>query len=210
MARRVEHQHKRRHLDPHRVFTEIRGKIGEQLQDPALQVRRLSNEELAIGTFVPSWIVNDCRISDYPFIGARYVSRVTGEVFIVEGSHPEQPLLICREVGFLRSFFDNGVRRVAISVEGWLENVMHVYSTNQIHLGMQGGELAELNGELTVRRSYPGLKFRAYLRYLSDHHRLWRLARTLCARLQSLVRRRAVKAKVPSAEQSAGDASPTH
>lgn len=87
---------------------------------------------------------------------------------------------------------------------------MHVYSTNQIHLGMQGGELAELNGELTVRRSYPGLKFRAYLRYLSDHHRLWRLARTLCARLQSLVRRRAVKAKVPSAEQSAGDASPTH
>ncbi|WP_454727840.1 MULTISPECIES: hypothetical protein [Cupriavidus] len=196
MAQRVKPQ--RGQIDLQRVFHEIRAKIAERLQAPDLTVQRVSPEELAIGTFVPSWLTEGARISDYPFIGARYVSLVTGEVFIVVGSHPDEKAVIAREVGFWRSFLHDGQRVVAISVNGWLDNVMHVYSTNQISFGMQGNELAHIDGEVITRRSYPGRKFTAYLRYLSDQHWLWQRARALRARVAAVWTRRTPPA-APSA-----------
>lgn len=168
MAMRVKAPRAQPKVDPQRVFDEIRAKIAQRLQDPKLRVRTQSRLELAIGTFAPSWLLDGERISDYAFIGARYVSLVTGEVFIVVQSDPDRKAIIAREVGFWRSFLHDGNRVVSISVDGWLGNVMHLYSTNGISFTMQHGEIAHMNGEVVTRRTYVDQKCRAYGRYLHD------------------------------------------
>ncbi|WP_432263050.1 hypothetical protein [Cupriavidus sp. TMH.W2] len=169
MAMRVQEPRAKPKVDPQRVFDEIRAKIAQRLQEPTLRLRSHSQLEMAIGTFAPSWLLDGERISDYAFIGARYVSLVTGEVFIVVQSDPDRKAIIAREVGFWRSFLHDGNRVVSISVDGWLDNVMHLYSTNGISFAMHEGEIVHMNGEVVTRRSYVDQKLRAYGRYLHDH-----------------------------------------
>lgn len=168
MAMRAREPRTKPKIDPQRVFDEIRAKIAQRLQEPTLRLRTHSRLEMAIGTFAPSWLLDGERISDYAFIGARYVSLVTGEVFIVVQSDPERKAIIAREVGFWRSFLHDGNRVVSISVDGWLDNVMHLYSTNGISFAMHEGEIVHMNGEVVTRRSYVDQKLRAYGRYLHD------------------------------------------
>lgn len=183
MAKRVRFDHGRAKCDPQRVFNVIRARVGELLQAPDLQVARVSQLELAIGTFAPSWILKGARISDYPFVEGRYVSLTDGHVYMVHGGMHDREAVLAYRLGFWRSCFTHrGGEAVALTAEGWLAHVMHVYSLNHASFQIDGGAIDHIDGERTTRRAYPGRKFHAYLRYLADTSWLCQQGRTLWAR----------------------------
>lgn len=151
-----------------RIFDEIRVEIGKALQRPNLKVRAGSSMELAIGTFAPSEIIDGFEMSDYPFIGARYVSVRDGHVYIVAGATDDGGSIKAYRLHFVRSIFTNtGGIAVGLTCQGWMDSVMVMYSLTNAHFEMEGGEIQGVSDTVTDRRAYPIKKTRIFLAHLA-------------------------------------------
>jgi len=182
-----------------RIFDEIRVELGKALQRPNLRVRAGSSMELAIGTFAPSEIVDGFEMSDYPFIGARYVSVRDGHVYIVVGATDDGGSIKAYRLHFVQSIFTNtGGIAVGLTCEGWMDSVMVMYSLTNAHFEMKGGEIQGVSDTVTDRRTYPIKKTRIFLAHLG------RGLRTLLCRhpvIARLIQARKAKADTQSTEQ---------
>ncbi|MCA8197336.1 hypothetical protein [Burkholderia vietnamiensis] len=149
------------------IFMRLRKAIGEALQQPDLQVRQVSQLELAIGTFAPSTVLKGYRVSDYPFPMCRYVSVRDGHVYHVRGATDDGEQILAYRQGFLTSLFSaRGGIAVGINEEGWMGSVMIMYSMTHMRFDMKGDVLRGLNDEITTRRSYPFKRLGAYLEFM--------------------------------------------
>lgn len=157
------------------VFDMIRKMIAQELQRPDLQVRAASQLELAISTFAPSTLVKGFRVTDYPFIGARYMSVEDGHAYIVAGTTDDGLQVMAYRLGFLRSMVTTrGGIAVGITAEAWMRSKMNMYSLHHASMQMIDGTVENINSELTTRRTFPGQKWAAYREYLKRHrfHRI--------------------------------------
>lgn len=149
------------------VFDLLRKRIAEELQKPGLEVKPASQLELAIGTFAPSEMVKGFTISDYPFIGSRYLSVRDGHVYIVAGTTDDGRQVMAYRMGFLQSVLTSqGGLAVGISEDGWMDSVMIMYTLYHASFVMKKGVLEDVNDELSSRRTFPIKKCRAYWAFL--------------------------------------------
>ncbi|CAE6822696.1 hypothetical protein R70006_06281 [Paraburkholderia domus] len=187
--------------DKNRVFDVIRKRIGEALQRPGLRVRPSSQLELAIATFAPSHVVIGFEISDYPFIGCRYVSVRDGHVYIVAGSTDDGMQVKAYRLNFIQSVFttDGGIA-VGITPDGWMESVMVMYSQSHEHFEMEGGVLKGVNHNIIERRSYPVKKAHVYLTHWT------RRARARLVRMPVVGRLFVKKPRAENVEAASDDA----
>lgn len=158
------------------VFRQLRKRIAEELQKPDLQVKAGSNLELAIGTFAPSELITDFCISDYPFIGSRFVSVTDGHVYIVAGSTRQGTEIMAYRLGFLQSnFTSRGGIGVAITEEGWMGATMILFSLYYADFEFEQGTLHKVNDNVSKRKSYPIKKAKAYWFHLKTRFRTVRI-----------------------------------
>jgi len=152
------------------AFARIRLGIAEQLEKCRdCDMKKVgSSLEYAIGTFAPSEMMKDFRISDYPFIGARYLSIRDGHVYIVAGMTSRDQKVLAYRQGFLISCLTHrGGMAVGITSEAWLSGTMIMFSVSHAVMDLNShGELAQVRAELETRRTFPGKKFRAWRCYL--------------------------------------------
>jgi hypothetical protein len=186
MADRVRSARKRNRrrmpADQAPISIRLRKLIAEALQQPGLKVRQVSQLELAIGTFAPSTVVKGYVVSDYPFPMCRYVSAADGHVYHVKGPTDDGEEIIAYRQGFLTSLFSSrGGIGVSINDEGWMGARMIMYSLSHMHFDMKGGVLNGINDEWTVRRSYPGKRFGAYVEFLRRQIVRWPLVQNIVA-----------------------------
>jgi len=153
-----------------KVFERIRIGIAQQLEKCRdLDMRKVgSSLEYAIGTFAPSEMMKEFHVSDYPFIGSRYVSVLDGHVYIVAGSTDKDHLVLAYRQGFFHSCITHRTGlAVGITSEAWLAGVMILYSLDHAAMSMNAKrELVRINAEKTARRVFPLKKLRAYACYL--------------------------------------------
>jgi hypothetical protein len=168
MAKRVEK--KRAQSESQQViFDLLRKRIAEALQQPDLKVRPASQLELAIGTFAPSEMVEGFSISDYPFIGSRYISARDGHVYIVAGATDSGKEVMAYRMGFIQSCFTHrGGIAVGITEDGWMGARMIMYSLYHAAFSMKDGQLQDVNDEVSTRRSYPMKKSKVYWLFLGN------------------------------------------
>lgn len=151
-----------------RIFDLLRARIADALRADGLEVTASSALEMAIGTFVPSEIVKNAKISDYPFIGARYIARRDGHVYIVAGATDDGQQVLAYRLGFLQSIFTTqGGIAVGITEDGWMGSEMVLFSMEHERFQMQEGKLQGIDSESTTRRTYPFKKFKVYWQYLT-------------------------------------------
>ncbi|MBR8428970.1 hypothetical protein [Burkholderia cenocepacia] len=163
MAARARQKKAGTPADRNRVFDHIRKRIGEELQRPDLRVRPSSQLELAISTFAPSQVLIGFEVSDYPFLGARYVSVRDGHVYIVKCSTDDGEQIVAYRLNFIQSIMTTqGGIAVAITPDGWMDSTMVMYSLTHEHFEMEGGVLQGINDQMLERRSYPIKKAHAY------------------------------------------------
>lgn len=151
-----------------KVLLSLRARIAAAIgaHHPEL-AENLSGMQFAIGTFAPSEIMKRFVISDYPFIGARYVSLYDGHVYIVAGTCNEGNEVLAYRLGFFQSVFGSkGGMAVSLTEDAWMNGVMIMYSLNYATFSWKGGEIAGVNDEQVTRRSYPVKKCRAWLAFL--------------------------------------------
>lgn len=151
---------------PADIFLLLRKRIAEALREDGIEVNEgVSSLQLAIGTFAPSEVLKRFQVSDFPFIGSRYVSVRDGHVYIVAGATDDGDQVMAYRLGFIRSIFTHrGGMAVGISEDGWMKSGMVMYSLN--HATFQrgaDGELAGIDDETPTRRAYPLKKLKAYL-----------------------------------------------
>jgi hypothetical protein len=162
--------------DPEHIFRQLRKRIAEELQKPNLKVKASSNIELAIGTFAPSELITDFCMSDYPFIGSRYVSVTDGHVYIVAGSTNAGAAIMCYRLGFLQSNFNSrGGLAVAVTEDAWMESKMIIFSLYHADFKYQQGELECADDGGAQRRSYPFKKAKAFWFYLKNRYSAFRI-----------------------------------
>lgn len=156
-------------VDRQMIFNLLRKRIAEELKMPDLEVDAVSQLELSIGTFVPSEIVRGYRISDYPFIGARYVSRRDGHVYAVAGSTADGLQIMAYRLGFIHSVLTSkGGMAVGIDEDGWMASTMILYSIDHAHFAMQGGVIESVSEDRLIRRVYPMKKLKVYGLFLKS------------------------------------------
>lgn len=155
--------------DTAKVFNMLRKRIAMELQRDDLVVRGgKSSLEMAIGTFVPSEMLTKFQISDYPFIGARYVSLRDGHVYIVFGATDDGNEVVAYRLGFWASnLYSKGGMAVSVTEDAWMQSCMIMFSLTHAGFALNGsGRLVGVNMEIESRRSYPFKKARAYGVYL--------------------------------------------
>lgn len=155
------------HGDRQVIFNLLRKRIAEELKVDGLDVKQVSQLELAIGTFVPSEVVKGFRISDYPFIGARYVSLRDGHVYIVAGATDDGLQIMAYRLGFLQSALTlKGGQAVGITEDGWMDSGMILYSLEHAHFAMKAGVIQGVDESRVTRRTYPIKKWKVYWQFL--------------------------------------------
>lgn len=151
------------------AFLRIRSRIAEALRADGIEVRDdVSPLELAIGTFAPSSILKRFQVSDFPFIGSRYLSVRDGHVYIVAGTTDDGSQVMAYRLGFFRSALTTrGGLAVGITEEAWLDSCMVMFSLQHAGFEMSAkGELLDVYDEALTRRTYPIKKVKAFLAYL--------------------------------------------
>lgn len=151
---------------PADIFLLLRKRIAEALREDGIEVNEgVSSLQLAIGTFAPSEVLKRFQVSDFPFIGSRYVSVHDGHVYIVAGATDEGDQVLAYRQGFIRSMFTHrGGMAVGISEDGWMESGMVMFSLNHASFERNMvGELTGIDDESPTRRTYPVKKLKAYL-----------------------------------------------
>lgn len=164
MSKRVKKGSKGEAL-PADIFLMLRKRIAEALREDGIEVNEGASQlELAIGTFAPSEVLKRFQISDFPFIGSRYMSIRDGHVYIVYGATDKGDQVMAYRLGFMRSIFTHrGGMAVAITEDAWMDSRMVMFSLN--HASFQFGADGTLDGvddEAPTRRSYPIKKLKAY------------------------------------------------
>lgn len=152
------------------AFLRIRSRIAEALRADGIEVREdVSPLELAIGTFAPSSILKRFQVSDFPFIGSRYLSVRDGHVYIVAGTTDDGSQVMAYRLGFFRSVVTaRGGIAVGITEEAWLDSCMVMFSLQHAGFEMSAkGELLDVYDEAPTRRTYPVKKAKAFLAYLT-------------------------------------------
>lgn len=152
------------------VFLRIRCRIAEALRADGIEVREdASPLELTIGTFAPSSILKRFQVSDFPFIGSRYLSVRDGHVYVVAGTTDDGSQVMAYRLGFFRSAMTTrGGIAVGITEEAWLESCMVMFSLQHASFEMSAkGELLDIYDEAPTRRTYPVKKTKAFLAYLT-------------------------------------------
>lgn len=153
-----------------KVFDRLRVRIATLLERCTdIDMRSVGSPlEYAIGTFAPSEMMKAFRISDYPFIGSRYVSLRDGHVYIVAGATDDGQQIIAYRLGFWRSgLTSRGGIAVAVTDDAWIDSVMILFSLYHAGFDMNAKrELVQVHDELSTRRSFPVKKLRAYFCYL--------------------------------------------
>lgn len=153
------------HASPDTIFLLLRKRIAEALRADGIEVNTgVSSLQLAIGTFAPSEILKRFQVSDFPFIGCRYVSVRDGHVYIVAGATEGGDQVMAYRLGFLRSAITHrGGIAVGITEDAWMKSLMVMFSLNHASF-MQDelGQLTDINDEQPTRRSYPLKKLKAY------------------------------------------------
>lgn len=147
------------------IFLRVRQRIAEALSAEGIDVRKdVGMLEMAIGTFAPSAILTRFQVSDYPFIGARYVSLRDGGVYIVAGATDDAKAILAYRLGFLRSAITHrGGLAVGITEDGWMDSGMVLFSL--IHAGFEqsaAGDLTGIDDDAPTRRTFPLKKLKAY------------------------------------------------
>lgn len=161
---------------PADIFLLLRKRIAEALREDGIEVNEgVSSLQLAIGTFAPSEVLKRFQVSDFPFIGSRYVSVRDGHVYIVAGATEEGDQVLAYRQGFIRSMFTHrGGMAVAISEDGWMSSCMVMFSLNHASFERNAvGELTSIDDEVTTRRTYPIKKLKAYLESWKTRIRDW-------------------------------------
>lgn len=149
------------------IFAILRGQIAEALQSPDLNIKQASSLELAIGTFAPSELMEEFVISDYPFIGSRYISKLDGFVYIVAGATDDGMSILAYRLGFIQSAITHrGGDAVAITADAWMKGTMILYMLYHASFEMNGGEINSVNQDLSIRRSYPIKKARVFKEFV--------------------------------------------
>lgn len=164
MAQRVEPPGKDK-VRPADIFLLLRKRIAEALREDGIEVQEgVSSLQLAIGTFAPSEVLKRFYVSDFPFIGSRYVSVRDGHVYIVAGATDDGLAVMAYRLGFFRSILTHrGGIAVGISEDAWMERCMVMFSLNHASFGMDAaGELVGIDDEVQTRRTYPLKKMKAY------------------------------------------------
>lgn len=144
------------------VFARIRMEIAKALESEGVELREdISTLEMTIGTLSPTHILKQWTVSDYPFIGARYLSVEDGHEYRVYAATKEGEGLVCYRQSFLLSLLSSyhGIA-VSLSVDAWLRSTMVLVSLDHAGFKWDGDRLAALEGD--VRRSYPGRKVKAW------------------------------------------------
>lgn len=156
----------RENNSPDMVLMRLRGRIAEELKRDGLVVKEVSQLELAIGTFVPSEVVEGFVVSDYPFIESRYISLRDGHVYFVAGTVEGGGEILAYRLGFWHSIFTTkGGIAVSISEDGWMDSLMILFSLQHAHFDMQGGVIDSVDDSKVTRRAYPGKKFKVYRQF---------------------------------------------
>lgn len=186
MAARVKQERRRRSSqDKAPIFATLRKRIGEALQDPSLEVRQVSQLELAIGTFAPSSVVKGYRLSDYPFPSCRYVSARDGHVYRVKGATESGREILAYRQGFLTSLFTaRGGIAVGITADGWMDSVMIMFSQTHMQFDMKEGVLEGINDSRTTRRAYPLKRVGTFIEFLRRRVVTWPLVQNIVALIQ--------------------------
>lgn len=169
-AKVKKERRERRYDDSQQIFHKVRARIAEALQRPGLKVRSASSLEMAIGTFAPSELILDFAMSDYPFIGSRYVSIADGSVYIVAGSTEGGHQIMAYRLGFLQSCLSHrGGIAVGISEDGWMEANMIMFSLHYVDFQEANGQIGDFDPDLTRRTTYPQKKAKAYWYFMKSH-----------------------------------------
>lgn len=166
MAKKREEKGGKRPDD--KILLRLRARIAAAIQahHPEL-AEGLSGIQFAIGTFAPSEIMKRFVISDYPFVGARYVSLYDGHVYIVAGTCNDGNELLAYRMGFFQSVVGSkGGIGVSLTEDAWINGVMIMYSLNHAGFSWKNGEIAGVDDEKVTRRSFPLKKLRAWLAFL--------------------------------------------
>lgn len=148
------------------IFLLLRKRIAEALREDGIEVNEgVSSLQLAIGTFAPSEVLKRFQVSDFPFIGSRYVSVRDGHVYIVAGATDEGSEVMAYRMGFFRSMFTyRGGLAVGITEDGWMKSCMVMFSLNHASFERNmEGELTGIDDEVPTRRSYPLKKLKTYI-----------------------------------------------
>lgn len=163
MAKRVTNEKDK--TRPADIFLLLRKRIAEALRADGIEVNTgVSSLQLAIGTFAPSEVLKGFQVSDFPFIGSRYVSIDDGHVYIVAGATDAGDQVMAYRLGFFRSIFTHrGGMAVGVTEDAWMRSCMVMFSLNHASFGWKDGELAGVNDEEPTRRSFPVKKMKAYL-----------------------------------------------
>lgn len=149
------------------IFAILRGQIAEALQSPDLKIKQASSLELAIGTFAPSELMEEFVISDYPFIGSRYISKLDGCVYIVAGATDDGMSILAYRLGFIQSTITHrGGDAVAITADAWMKGIMILYMLYHASFEMDNGEIKSVNQDVSIRRSYPIKKTRVFKKFI--------------------------------------------
>jgi hypothetical protein len=170
MADKVRREPKAQNKDE--IFMRIRKRMAERLADPGLKGREhVSPLEAAIGTFAPSEYLAGFVMSDYPFIGSRYLSVVDGHVYIVAGATDDGQQVMAYRLGFVQSNFTHrGGIAVGITEDAWMDSLMIMFSLEHAAFNMVAGQLEEINSEYTSRRTFPIKKAKAFFAYLKKEY----------------------------------------
>jgi hypothetical protein len=172
MAARYRQQRRETKADINKVFNVLRGRIGEELQRPGLRTRAAPGLELSIATFAPSHITIGFVMSDYPFIGARYVSVRDGHVYIVAGATDDGEQVKAYRLNFWQSKASvMGGIAVGLTPDGWMDSIMIVFSASHEKFEMEDGMLKSVRHDVIERRSYPFKKAHAYCAFLGHRAR---------------------------------------
>lgn len=151
---------------PPDIFLVLRKRIAESLRADGIEVQEnVSPLALAIGTFAPSEVLKGFVVSDFPFIGSRYVSIRDGHVYIVAGATDDGGEVMAYRLSFFRSIFTHrGGIAVGVSEDGWMKSGMVMFSLNHASFDQNRvGELIGIDDERATRRSYPIKKLKAYM-----------------------------------------------
>lgn len=154
--------------EPADIFLRLRKRIAEALRAEGIEPKPgVSGLQFAIGTFAPSEILKRFQLSDYPFIGARYVSLRDGHVYIVVDATETGDEVLAYRLGFWRSSVTHrGGMAVSISENGWMDSRMGMYSLTHASFSMgSDGGLEGIDADMSTRRSYPIKKLKAYLEW---------------------------------------------
>lgn len=151
------------------ILTRLRVRIAVELEKNTGHLRQnITNLEMCIGSHAPSVLLKGFPLSDYPFVGCRYMSVEDGHVYVVAGETEDENGVLAYRIGFIRSIFTSqGGIAVGITEDAWMRSKMIMFSITYASLSFDDkGLVKHVDGDRDTRRVYPIKKAHVYLKFL--------------------------------------------